>query len=181
MKKTKMRPVVYSVIAILVIVLAIRHYHIPDFEIIERGVLYISGQPRGMDYPRLVYRQHIATIVNIRPLSEDLEENWNNEEQMETKSLGVRYFSLPIKSHSFVPPAEVEEAFLALMADSKNYPVLLHGSGDDKRVAMLVALWLCKGKHDSLEDTLKTIAKIIENRPLRPEEMDYIKQLYDTR
>ena len=66
------------VIILLVIagaILLVRHFHIKSFYIVQPGVLYISGQPRGMDYTRLLYKYHIATIVNVRFASEHRERN----------------------------------------------------------------------------------------------------------
>jgi hypothetical protein len=63
------------------------------------------------------------------------------------------------------------------MADKNNLPVLLHGSGDDKRVAMLVAVWLEKTKGFPVEETLQTIKKIIDDRELTDDEISFINNL----
>ena len=59
-----------------VTVLFVRHFHIKHFRCVIPGVLYTSGQPRGMDYERLVRKYHIGTIVNIRVQNEHREEHW---------------------------------------------------------------------------------------------------------
>jgi hypothetical protein len=63
------------------------------------------------------------------------------------------------------------------MADKNNLPVLLHGNGDDKRVAMLVAVWLKKNKGYSVEETIRTVKKIIDDRELTDDEISFIDNL----
>lgn len=63
------------------------------------------------------------------------------------------------------------------MANKDNLPVLLHGAGDDKRVAMLVAAWLEKAQNYSTEQTTAAVKKIIDDRPLTEQEKQFIEQL----
>jgi hypothetical protein len=63
------------------------------------------------------------------------------------------------------------------MADKNNLPVLLHGSSDDKRVAMLAAVWLEKGQGCSVEEAAKVVEKIIDDRKLTEAEVKFIGDL----
>jgi protein tyrosine/serine phosphatase len=177
----KKKQLLHRFIIILLIAAAavflVRHFHIADFQVIEPGVLYVSGQPRGMDYMRLLYRYHLATIVNTRPVSEHREENWYSEEIIWTKNNGVKYIEMPIEKKNYFPDKETQDKFLVIMADKKNLPVLLHGSADDKRVAMLAAVWLEKSQGYDPEETIKAIAKIIDDRKLTEDEIKFIRQL----
>ena len=94
-------PVLVIMIVIAVVVM-VRHFHIKNFKTVAGGVLYTSGQPRGMDYTRLLYKYHIATFVNVRQSSEHREENWYNEEQTWMKGDGnsVYYVEIPIEKHN---------------------------------------------------------------------------------
>lgn len=157
--------------------LLVRHFHIKDFCIIEPGILYTSGQPRGMDYARLRYKYHITTIINIRPLTEHREENWRSEEVVLSRNNGLTYIEMPIEKHSYFPDSRTQDVFLSIMADKNNLPVLLHGSGDDKRVAMLVAVWLEKNTGCSVEETIRTVKKIIDDRELTNDEISFINNL----
>lgn len=177
MKQNHFKPVLYIVIIGLVITLFVRHFHIQDFRIIAPQTLYVSGQPGGMDYTRLFYKYHISTIVNVRSAVEHLEKNWRNEEFLETQSLAIKYIEMPTDKEHFLPDLQTQAQFLEIMSESKNLPVLLHGASDDKRVAMLVAVWARKLKGYSLEDTLVQVQKIIDDRPLTSEEMNFIKSL----
>jgi protein tyrosine/serine phosphatase len=177
MKKKSASPIIYLLTAVAVIVLIIRHFHIPDFCIISPETLYTSGQPRGMDYTRLLYKYHISTIVNVRSASEGREKNWHNEELTWIKENSVKYVELPIGKRNYFPDNEVQSEFLLLMSNRESLPVLLHGSGDDKRVAMLTAVWLRKGQGLSVEDTIRQVKKIIDDRPLAEEEISFITNL----
>jgi protein tyrosine phosphatase (PTP) superfamily phosphohydrolase (DUF442 family) len=177
MKKKTFKPVIIIVFAVLAVVLLVRHFHIRDFRIIEPDVLYVSGQPCGMDYTRLLYRYHLATIINIRPVSEHREKNWHNEELIWTREHAVTYIEMPIEKQNYFPNQQIQERFFEIMGERRNLPVLLHGGGDDKRVAMLTAAWLRKKQGFSAADTIAQVEKIIDDRPLTPEEISFINSL----
>ena len=177
----KRRSISGLIIILLIIVAAIyslvKHFHISDFCIIEPTVLYSSGQPRGMDYPRLLYRYHITTIVNIRPPSEHKDHNWYTEEVVWTRNNGVRYIEMPIEKISYFPDEQTQDNFIAIMANKNNLPVLLHGSGDDERVAMLVAAWLRKSRGYTAEHAVDIIKEIIDDRELTEGEITFVNHL----
>ena len=179
MKKKKQSPIA-SIIIPLVITAAVfflvGHFHIKNFHPIEPGTLYTSGQPRGMDYTRLLYKYHIATIVNVRSVSEHRERNWFNEEITWVRNNGVRYIELPIRRDKYFPDEKTQEQFLNVMADKENLPVLLHGSGGRKRVPMLTAVWLIKSNGLSIEETVKVVERI-NDRKVTEAESKFINDL----
>ena len=166
MKKRKQSPVglIVTLLIVAAAILLVRHFHIKNFHVIEPGVLYTSGQPRGMDYTRLLYKYHIGTIVNIRSASEHREKNWYNEEVTWVRSNGVEYEELPIDRSlnraNYFPDQLTQKRFLQIMARKENLPVLLHGSSGRKRVSMLASVWLCKARGYSVKDTIKVVEKI---------------------
>ena len=176
-KKSPMRNLLTILLVIAATVFLFRHFHIEDFYIIKPGVLYTSSQPRGMDYTRLLYRYHIATIVNTRPLSEHQDENWHNEEITWTRSNGVNYREIPIEKNHYFPDKQTQEQFLTIMADNRNLPVFLHGGSDDKRVAMLVAVWLEQDQRYTVEQAIKAVKMIIDDRELTRDEIEFISAL----
>jgi protein tyrosine/serine phosphatase len=181
-RMSKKKPTIAKKIFIILLIAAgiylmVKHFHIKGFCTIEPGVLYASGQPRGMDYTRLRYKYHIATIVNIRPITEHRDQNWYSEEIVASRNNGLNYIEMPIEKSNYFPNNQMQDGFLSIMADKKNLPVLLHGSGNDKRVAILVAVWLEKNKGYSVEETIKTVKKIIDDRPLTEQEKQFIEQI----
>jgi protein tyrosine/serine phosphatase len=162
---------------IIAAILLVSHFHIKDFCVIIPDVLYTSGQPRNMDYMRLLYKYHLSTIVNVRPATEHKEKNWRNEELVWTKEHAVKYVEIPFEKQNYLPNRQTQDAFFSIMGDKENLPVLLHGGGDDKRVAMLTAAWLRKKQGFSVEDALAQAKKIIDDRPLTQDEINFIRNL----
>ncbi|MHC4456961.1 MAG: phosphatase domain-containing protein [Planctomycetota bacterium] len=179
MKKKKQSP--FGLIIILLVIAAafllVKHFHIKNFQIIKPEVLYVSGQPRGMDYTRLLYKYHIATIVNVRSASEHREKNWYNEEITWVRNNGVKYIELPIERDNYFPDKQTQGNFLDIMADKENLPVLLHGSGGEKRIPMLTAVWLIKSQELSVEETLKIVDRINDDRKITSDEEKFISSL----
>jgi len=168
-----------NLIMIAVIVIAavglVRHFHIKNFHKIVPGVLYTSGQPRGMDYTRVFYKYHIATIINLRQSDEHREDHWYNEELTWARENGVKYIELPMDKNQ-LPDISTQREFIRLMSDKSNLPVLLHDSSGKKRVAMLTAVWLVRsGKYDVAE-ALKVVEKIKDDAVTK-EEKKFIEGL----
>jgi len=139
-------------------------------------VLYTSGQPRGMDYTRLLYKYHIGTIVNVRSASEHREKNWYNEEITWVRNNGVNYFELPIEKNNYLPDKQTQDQFLAIMADKANLPVLLHDSNGRKRVPILAAVWAVKARGYTVAEAIELVRGIKE-QPLLEAESKFITQL----
>jgi protein tyrosine/serine phosphatase len=178
--KKKKSPIGFIIVLLAVTisaVLLVKHFHIKGFQIVKQDVLYVSGQPRGMDYTRLLYKYHIATIVNVRSPAEHRDRNWHNEEVIQTRNGGIKYIELPIDKNNFFPDQQTIDRFFGIMSDKTNLPVLLHGSGDDERVAMLTAVWLRKNQKCTAEEIASTVKKIVDRRELTKAEMEYISFL----
>jgi len=181
--RKKQSPVGLIIILLVIAaaILLVRHFHIKNFNVIEPEVLYTSGQPRGMDYTRLLYKYHIGTIVNIRCASEHREKNWYNEEITWVRNNGVKYIELPIDRSrnraDYFPDRATQERFLEIMADKENLPVLLHGSSGKKRVPMLTAVWLIKSQGYTVEETVKVVEKINGDRKITETETKFISDL----
>jgi protein tyrosine/serine phosphatase len=178
MKKKKHSPAGLIIILLIIaaVILLVRHFHIKNFHTIEPGVLYTSGQPRGMDYTRLLYKYHIGTIVNVRSASEHREKNWYNEEVTWVRNNGVNYFELPIEKNNYLPDKQTQDQFLAIMADKANLPVLLHDSNGRKRVPILAAVWAVKARGDTVAEAIELVRSIKEQSLLEAESK-FITQL----
>jgi hypothetical protein len=176
-KKPLLMTLIFILLITASIVLLVRHFHIKDFCIIKPSVLYTSAQPRGMDYYRLLYRYHIATIVNVRSPYEHRERNWYNEEITWTRTNGINYFELTLVKTNPIPDKQTQETFLAIMADKKNLPVLLHGGSNDRRVAMLTAVWFEKSRTCTVEEILSIVQKVCDCQELTQDERKFIRGL----
>ena len=179
-KKKSPAALIVALLMIAAIILLVRHFHIKNFNVIEPEVLYTSGQPRRMDYTRLLYKYHIGTIVNIRCASEHREKNWYNEELTWVRSNGVKYVELPIDRSinraNYFPNENIQRKFLEIMADKDNLPVLLHGGSGRKRVSMLASVWLRKAQGYTVADTIEVVEKIKESS-ITSEEKKFVEGL----
>lgn len=181
MKKKKSNIIVWFWLLVIIIAVIglIQHFHIKNFQTIKQDILYASGQPRGMDYTRLLYKYHIATIVNVRSANEHRERNWHNEEITWIKENGVKYVELPLEKHGQtqgIPDADTTAKFLAIMSESSNLPVLIHGSSGTKREIYLAAAWMLKSGGFTLEQTIEKV-KQINNEPLTPGETEFLQSM----
>jgi protein tyrosine/serine phosphatase len=180
-KKKKQSPIGLIIIVLLVtaaVILLVRHFHVKNFHTIEPGVLYTSGQPRGMDYTRLLYKYHIGTIINVRSASEHREKNWYNEEITWVRNNGVNYVELPIEKDNYLPDKQIQDQFLAIMANKTNLPVLLHDSNGRKRVSILAVVWAVKARRYTVAEAIELVESIKEN-PLLEAEKDFITGLVE--
>ncbi|MGD0784609.1 MAG: tyrosine-protein phosphatase [Sedimentisphaerales bacterium] len=180
--KKKKSPIfvwLWLIVIILFITGLVKHFSIKNFQVITPGVLYTSGQPRGMDYTRLLYKYHIATFVNLRSPSEHREANWYSEETAWMRSNGAKYIELPVEKDVLddgIPNTEASRKFLEIMSDSGNLPVLLHDSSGKNRVSYLASIWMLKSGNFTLEQTIEKIKKI-KNQPLTEQETNFVKSL----
>jgi hypothetical protein len=170
------------IIAILAgaIVMLVNSFRIKDLHVISPGVLYTSAQPRGMDYTRLLYKYHIGAIVNLRSPAEHREQNWYNEELTWVRSNGVKYIEMPLDRNiddpAHFPDANMQQQFIAIMADKKNLPVLVHDGKGEDRVATMAAVWLIQTEHLSPQQVFDITEKI-KKSPLVESEKTFINGL----
>ncbi|MFH1614609.1 MAG: dual specificity protein phosphatase family protein [Planctomycetota bacterium] len=170
-------PWVFLLAIVLAVTALVRHFHIRNFHVVRQEVLYASGQPRGMDYTRLLYRYHIATIVNIRSADEHREKNWYNEEITWIRNNGVNYIELPIpKRPGYFPDEQTQSRFLEIMADKTKLPVLLHCDSGRKRTPMLTAVWLIKAEDFSIDDAIEVVEKL-NDEPVTDIEKKFLSSL----
>jgi protein tyrosine/serine phosphatase len=180
-KKNPLRTIITIAIIAGAIGLLIKNFWIPEFTCISPGTLYTSGQPRGMDYTRLLYKYHIATIINLRSPAEHREQNWYSEEMTWVHSNGVKYIEMPLERNindpEHFPDANMQQKFLAIMTDKENLPVLVHDGKGESRVAIFTAVWLAKGQRLPIEQVLaKTVD--IKEEPLTEQEKSFISGLF---
>jgi len=173
------KPLFVVALVVVAIVALVRHFHVKNFHVVAPGVLYTSGQPRGMDYTRLLYKHHIATFINVRVTTEHREQNWYNEEVTWMRENGVNYVELPIerkdRTRQF-PDEDTQKQFLDIMADDENLPVLVHGSSGRKRESILSAVWLVKAKDYSAAEVISVVENI-KRAPITEPEKQFIDSL----
>jgi protein tyrosine/serine phosphatase len=180
-KKNSFRTIITIAIIAGAFAMLVKNFWIPEFHCTSPGILYTSAQPRGMDYTRLLYKYHIATIINLRSPAEHREQNWYNEEMTWIHNNGVKYVEIPLERNvdnpAHFPDANMQQKFLDIMADKENLPVLVHDGKGEGRVAILAAVWLTKGQRLPLEQILADTVKI-KGEPLAEPERTFIHGLF---
>jgi len=180
-KKSPLRTVIITAIIVIAVIMLVKSFWIPEFNCIAPGILYTSGQPRGMDYTRLLYKYHIATIINLRSPAEHREQNWYNEEMAWVHNNGVKYFEVPLERNvndpAHFPDSNMQQKFLELMTVKDNIPVLVHDGRGEGRVAIFAAVWLAKEQRLPLEQVLAKVA-YVKGQPLTEQEKTFVRSLF---
>jgi protein tyrosine/serine phosphatase len=109
----------------------VREKHLGNFRVVEDGVLYRSAQltPAGLE--RVVHDYGIKTVVSFRDTdpgkSGPPPDEW---EEAFCAKLGITYVRMPLKhwatENGRAQAQDNVDRFLAVMADRKNHPVLVH-------------------------------------------------------
>jgi tyrosine-protein phosphatase SIW14 len=142
---------------------------LPNFHTTREGVLYRSGQPRGLGL-EFVKLYGIRTLINLRkPNSKG-----TPDEKAFAAENGLRFYNFSIGSST----AEIDKAvkrFLAIVADKSNWPVLLHCSRGTERSGVLSAIYRIEHDRWSNEDALEETYRLGLERGHMPIPENYIK------
>ena len=108
---------------------------LPHFGTVREGMLYRSGQPRGLG---LAWVKHsgIRTLINLRNPHSD----GTPEEKAFAAENGLNFYNFSIgSSHEDI--AQTVERFLAIVDDKSNWPILVHCSRGKERSGVLSAVF----------------------------------------
>jgi tyrosine-protein phosphatase SIW14 len=108
---------------------------LPHFGTVREGILYRSGQPRGLGLDWIKY-SGIRTLINLRKPGSD----GTPEEKAFAAENGLNFYNFSIGSSR----ADIEQTvarFLALVDDKSNWPILVHCSRGKERSGVLSAVF----------------------------------------
>lgn len=106
---------------------------LPNFHVVNAR-LYRGGQPRAGGLRRLA-ALGVKTVVNLRD-----DDARASEEEREARSLGMRYFNVPL-SRAHRPEAGQMDELFALIDAAGNQPVFVHCKRGSDRTGALVAAY----------------------------------------
>ncbi len=108
---------------------------LPHVETVKDGVLYRSGQPRGLGL-NWVKLRGIHTLVNLRgPDSDGVA-----EEQAFAARHGIEFVQIPMGTDGY-DLGQSADQFLDIVADEANWPILVHCSRGKERAGIMSALY----------------------------------------
>jgi protein tyrosine/serine phosphatase len=136
----KRRTKIISALALVALLAGAAYWYfiqvaLPHFGTVREGVLYRSGQPRGLG---LAWVKHfgIRTLVNLRKPHSD----GTPEEKAFAAANGLNFYNFSIGSSH----ADIEQTvarFLAIVDDQSNWPILVHCSRGKERSGVLSAVF----------------------------------------
>lgn len=100
--------------------------HLRNLRVVEDGVLYRSGQLSLTGLQQVIHDYGIKTVITLR----DTADQADVAEEQYCRKEGIRFVRIPPRTWSSadgsVPAEQGVKAFLAIMDDPGNYPVLVH-------------------------------------------------------
>jgi tyrosine-protein phosphatase SIW14 len=147
------QPLRYLFVALIVAMFSIpifyaRYYEnqTRNFHVVREGVLYRSGQ-MSLDGLKTVIHDHgIKTVISCRSARIPGDPPPDAEEEAYCYKTGIKFCRLPYKpfvpdKDGNIPADENASAFLEIMNNPKNHPVLVHCFGGRHRAGMLCAVY----------------------------------------
>jgi protein tyrosine/serine phosphatase len=113
-----------------------RHYvFVDNFDVVEEGVLYRTGQPKPYQLARLIEEYGIKTVINTR--EEHAPEELMAKEQAVCEAAGTLMVRMSMPGDGRGTYAQYQEA-LALLDDPERLPVLVHCARGTHRTGAIV-------------------------------------------
>jgi protein tyrosine/serine phosphatase len=118
-----------------------RYDGLTHFHVVAPDVLMRSGQPHTRDLDEIRNRHGLSTIVCARGgTRHPLRGRWFRRERAWCAAHGVHLEHMPF-SDADVPPADIFERFLQIVADPARQPVLVHCEQGFHRTGILCAAY----------------------------------------
>lgn len=122
-----------------------------NFHVVREGTLYRSGQLTPAALERVIEAHQIKTVVTLRPLRDDEAKSDAWEEDV-CRTRGAKHVRIaPSEDGTPDPLAPVARAFLEVMDDPANRPVLVHCLAGRDRTGVMCAVF--RIEHDRWEPT----------------------------
>ena len=145
---------------------------LPNFHTTREGVLYRSGQPRGLGL-EFVRLYGIRTLINLRKP----DSRGTPEEKAFAAEKGLHFYNFSIGS-SREEIDQTVKRFLAIVDDKSHWPVLVHCSRGKERSGVLTAIYRIEHDHWSNEDALEETYRLGLERGHMPIPENYIRSYH---
>ena len=149
---------VLLVVAVPLLYSAHRQTHLRNFRVVEDRVLYRSGQLSPDVFERVLDEYGIKTVVTLRTTrdSRPFPDDWERE-VCEVRGLKhvrfvPRVWGMDEKGE--IPAEENVRAFLEVMRDPKNHPVLIHCFAGIHRTGTMCAVYRMEFHRWTVDDAI---------------------------
>lgn len=134
------------VIAVPLLYSSYRQTSLRNFRVVEDGVLYRSGQLSPDAFERVLNEHQIKTVITlrtVRDLSRPFPDDWEREI---CAARGIKHVRIIPRvwgpdEKGEIPAEESVQAFLAVMDQRANYPVLVHCFAGIHRTGIMCAIF----------------------------------------
>jgi tyrosine-protein phosphatase SIW14 len=129
-----------------------RNWHLRNFRVVEEGVLYRSGQLSPEAFDRVLTEKGIKTVVTLRTSRVAGRLPPDTWEQSVCAAHGARHVRIVPRLWSpdekgEIPADQAVQAFLDVMSDKSNYPVLVHCFAGIHRTGTMCAIFRMEHHH----------------------------------
>lgn len=136
----KRRTKIIAAVAVVILMVGGAYWYfiqvaLPNFYPVRKGVLYRSGQPRGLGL-MWVKQYGIRTLINLRKPNS----NGTPEEKAFAAKNGLNFYNFSIGS-SRKDIEKTVKRFLAIVNDKSQWPILVHCSRGKERSGVLSAIF----------------------------------------
>jgi len=107
------------------------------FGVVEKGVLYRSGQPEGNEWELLRDHYGIKTVLNLR--GESIHSPWWQEEHAFCEANGIRCVDVAVGAERLTE--EQLKEIMEITTDPSQQPVLVHCEVGKRRTGVVVAAY----------------------------------------
>ncbi len=142
---------------------------LPRFHVVREGVLYRSGQPRGIGLEWLKARD-MRTLINLRTPESD----GTPEARRFAQENGLRFYNFSIGNTPTAIQASVE-TFLDIVGDESSWPVLVHCAAGKERAAVMPAVFRIEYDGWSNEEALEEAYRLGLEKGAMPIREEFIR------
>jgi protein tyrosine/serine phosphatase len=125
-----------------------------NFGEVEPSRIYRAGQPSPLFLRRLVKREQIRTLVNLRGKTPGYESAFAARH-------GLRLYSFNLSAHR-APRDDDVASFLAILSDSENHPILVHCRNGADRTGYMLGIYRVSTSGWSLEKAAREMTRYFQ-------------------
>jgi len=142
-----------------------------NFNAVQKGKLYRSGQPGKLQLERWIRKYHLKTIIVLKPILRRYEVEI-------VKRYGVTLYHIPFGTNR--GPSEKQWGrILALLTDEQNFPLLYHCHSGADKTGIITAMYRVEVQHWPLSKAMLEMDLHYHFSFVRPALQKYLRSRYD--